>query len=111
MFTFIKTIPDIQRQINNNSIYYSRFLKIKDKEFWLQYNHMSFKETVCYKISGDIMGCAAIQLIKKEDDGSFSVYRYNGKLIIDRCIENNVIDDTIENIVNLEEEIKEYFKI
>ena len=52
------------------------------------------------------MGCAAVQLIKKEDDDSFSVYKYNGALAIDRHLENNVIDDTIENI----QDMKQIFK-
>lgn len=111
MFTFIKTIDDIKKQISNSPIFYNRFFKIADKEFWLQYNHMSFRKTCHYEIGGIVMGCAAVQLIKKENDNLYSVYKYNGSLIIDRHLENNVIDDTIKNIISLEEQIKEYFEI
>lgn len=109
MFTIIKTINDINLQINNSPIYYSRVLNVNNDEYWLQYYHMSFKRTIHYEVGGDIMGCAAVQLIKKEDDNSFSVYRYNGTLVIDRHLENNVIFDTIENIQDLETEIQEFF--
>ena len=109
MFTFIKTINDINQQINNSTIYYSRVLNVNGNEYWLQYCHMSLRRTVHYEIGGEIMGCAAVQLIKKEDDDSFSVYRYNSTLVIDRRRENNVIDDTIENIQDLETEIQEFF--
>lgn len=108
MFTFIKSINDINQQINNSPIYYSRILNVNGKEYWLQYCHMSFKESIRYKIGGDVMGCAAVQVIKKEDSDSFSVYKYNGTLVIDRHLENNVIDDTIENIQDLETEIQEF---
>ena len=109
MFTLICSIADINCQINNSSIYYSRVLNINGKEYWLQYCHMSLKETIHYEISGDVMGYAAIQLIAKEDNGSYSVYRYSGSLIIDRHFENNIIDDTIENIQELEKDIQEFF--
>lgn len=109
MFTFIKTINDINQQINNSPIYYSRVLNVNNDEYWLQYLHMSFRRTIRYEIGGDDMGCAAVQLIKKEDDGSFSLYKYNGTIVIDRHLENNIIDDTIENIQNFETEIQEFF--
>jgi hypothetical protein len=56
------------------------------------------------------MGVSAIQLIKKEINGSFSVYRYNGSLIIDRHLVGNVIDDAIENIIELETNIRDFFQ-
>lgn len=109
MFTFIKTINDINQQINNSPIYYSRVLNVNNDEYWLQYCHMSFRRTIRYEIGGDVMGCAAVQLIKKEDDGSFSVYKFNGTIVIDRHLENNIIFDTIENIQNFETEIQKFF--
>ena len=107
MFTFIKTINDINQQINNSPIYYSRVLNVNNNEYWLQYCHMSFRRTIRYEIGGDVMGCAAIQLIKKEGDNLFSVYKYNGTLVIDRHLENNIIDDTIVNILEIETEIQD----
>ena len=109
MFTFIQKINDINRQINNAPMYYYRVLNIDGNEYWLQYNHMSFKQPTRYEISGIIMGCAAVQLIRKEEDNLFSVFKYNGKLIINRHLVNNIIDDTIENLQELETDIHEFF--
>lgn len=50
-----------------------------------------------------------MQVIKKENDNSFFVYRYNGTLVIERHLENNIIDDTIENIQDLETNIEDFF--
>jgi hypothetical protein len=109
MFTPIGIINDINKHLNNATIYKTRFLKIEDNEYWLQYCHMSFKNTIQYKVEGEQYGCAAVQLIKKEDDGIYFVYKYNGTLIIDRHLENSVIFDNIENIIEFENDIKEYF--
>ena len=109
MFTFIKNINDINQQINNASIYYSRVLNVNGKEYWLQYCHMSLNKTIHYEISGDFGGCAAVLLIKHEDSDTFSVYKYNGILSIYRHLEKNIIDDTIENIQELEANIREFF--
>lgn len=69
----------------------------------------TFVKTIRYEIGGDVMGCAAVQVIKKENDNSFFVYRYNGTLVIERHLENNIIDDTIENIQDLETNIEDFF--
>ena len=71
---------------------------------------MSYRKNVRYTLEGVIMGVSAIQLIKKEVNGSFSVYRYNGSLIINRLLDGNVIDDAIENIIELETNIRDFFQ-
>ena len=71
---------------------------------------MSYRENVRYTLEGVIMGVSAIQLIKKEVNGSFSVYRYNGSLIINRLLDGNVIDDAIENIIEFETNIRDSFQ-
>lgn len=109
MFTFIKSIRDINCQINHAPLYYSRVLNINGKEYWLQYLHMSLRETTHYEVSGEKMGIAAVQLIKNEDNGLYSVYKYNGTLFINRHLEKNVIEDTIENLQELETEIAKFF--
>ena len=109
MFTFISNIYDISAQLNNAPLYYKRFLIVDDVEYWLQYQHMSYRENVRYTLEGVIMGVSAIQLIKKEVNGSFSVYRYNGSLIINRHLVGNVIDDAIENIIEFETNIRTFF--
>lgn len=110
MFTFISNIYDISAQLNNTPLYYKRFLIVDDVEYWLQYQHMSYRKNVRYTLEGVIMGVSAIQLIKKEVNGSFSVYRYNGSLIINRHLVGNVIDDAIENIIELETNIRDFFQ-
>ena len=109
MFTFISSISDISKQLNNAPLYYNRFLIVDDVEYWLQYQHKSYRKIIQYELKGVIMGVSAIQLIKKENDGSFSVYRYNGSLIINRNLINNIIDDAIVNIIELEHEIRIFF--
>ena len=109
MFTFISSIYDISTQLNNAPLYYKRLLIVDDVEYWLQYQHMSHRKNIRYKLDGVIMGVSAIQLIKEEIDGSFSVYRYNGSLIIDRRLIGNMIDDAIENIIEFETNIKVFF--
>lgn len=111
MFTFISNIYDISVQLNNAPLYYKRFLTVDDVEYWLQYQHMSYRENVRYTLEGVIMGVSAIQLIKKEVNGSFSVYRYNGSLIINRHLFGNLINDAIENIIEFETNIRDFFSI
>ena len=64
MFTFISNIYDISVQLNNAPLYYKRFLIVNDVEYWLQYQHMSYRENVRYTLEGGIMGVSAIQLLK-----------------------------------------------
>ena len=110
MFTFISNIYDMSAQLNHAPLYYKRFLIVDDVEYWLQYQHMSYRKNVRNTLEGVIMGVSAIQLIKKEVNGSFSVYRYNGSLIINRLLDGNVIDDAIENIIELETNIRDFFQ-
>jgi hypothetical protein len=110
MFTFISNIYDISAQLNNAPLYYRRFLIVDGVEYWLQYQHMSYRKNVRYILEGVIMGVSAVHLIKKDVNGSFSVYRYNGSLIIDRHLVGNIIDDTIENIIELETNIRDFFQ-
>ena len=109
MFTFISNIYDISVQLNNAPLYYKRFLIVDDVEYWLQYQHMSYRENVRYILEGGLWGfCYTIN--KKEVNGSFSVFRYNGSQIIDRHLVGNVIDDDIENIIELETNIRNFFQ-
>ena len=109
MFTEIGTINDINKQLNNATIYKRRILKVEDNECWLQYCHMSIKEARQYKIGGEMYGYAAVQLIKKVNNNLYSVYKYNGTLIIDRHLEKNILFDDIENIIEFELAVKNYF--
>lgn len=109
MFELITTIDNIDNQINNTPIYYSRKLIINNDEYWVQYCHMSHRKTIRYEVGGIVYGCSAVQIIKKENEESYSVYKYKGTLTIDRQLVNNIIDDVIENIDTLEKEICDFF--
>lgn len=109
MFSFISTIDNLSNQLNNAPLYKYRLLKIDEVEYWLQYQRIYPNEEITYTLNGIIAGMSATQIIKPNDDGTYSVYRYNGSLTITRHIKNNIIDDVIENIVELETNIKNHF--
>ena len=53
--------------------------------------------------------CRCASYKERENDNLYSVYKYNGSLIIDRHLANNIIDDVIENTKELKSEICEFF--
>lgn len=110
MFAFIKQISDINRQINGVTIYKSIVVNINNQDYWIQYYNLPRQDSVCYNLTGCVHGCAAVQVIKKDNDNSYSVYKYNGIITIDRTLINNIIiNDTIVNFKRFETEIMNFF--
>ena len=108
-FEFLKTINDIHDQLSNAHDYKYRVFNIDNTQIWLQYLNDGINDNHSYRIDGnnDLGGIPSIMFIKKVNDKDFKVYKFKGTIQINRNIEKNVSYDFLENIIEIENKIKE----
>ena len=108
-FEFLKDINDIHVQLSNAHGHKYRVRNIDNTEIWIQYLNDGKNESHSYPIDGskDLGGIPSIMVIKKIKDGEFKIYKFKGTIQINRKIEKGISFDFIENILEIENKIKE----
>ena len=108
-FEFIKGINDIHVQLNNTHGHKYHVFNIENTEIWVQYLNDGINDSHSYRIDGsnDLGGIPSIMFIKKVKDRDFKVYKFKGTIQINRKMERGVSYDFIENIIDIENKIKE----
>lgn len=108
-FEFLKVINDIHVQLSYAHGHKYHVFNIENTEIWIQYLNDGIKDSHSYAIDGskDLGGIPSIMVIKKVKDGEFKIYKYKGTININRKIEKGVSYDFIENILEIENKIKD----
>lgn len=108
-FELLKVVNDIHVQLSNAHGHKYRVFKIEDTEIWVQYFNDGINDTHTYQIEGskNLGGIPSIMVVKKVKDKEFKVYKFNGTIQINRKIERGISFDFIENILDIENRIKE----
>lgn len=102
----LKYTADLTAQLNNAPIYkYYNYL-LNGEKVWIQCFKGELK-SYTYSIDGsqDIFGVPPVLIIKEFDNNTYAIYRYYGNVNITRKIENNIVCDTINNLLEIEKNI------
>lgn len=84
-------------------------------DIWIRYlsNINDYTDNDTFVINGEkdsFGGISTISFYVKNSDDSYNVYRYYGKLIVDRMTHDNVRHDVLTNIDDIIAELKEFLK-
>ena len=115
MFELIKTVDGLDDIYSSTSFSYKCISDIFDNgmDVWVRYlnNISNYTENDTFVINGEkgsFGGISTISFYVKNSDDTYSVYRYYGKLIVDRMTLNNVRHDVLKNIDDILDELKDF---
>ena len=99
----IKTVEDIRSELKASTAYSNECITKRcdiGKEVWIKYYYGGTLEERTFDINGEvgIGGTASIMLYVENDDKSYSIYKYNGMLNVQRTIVDRVKHDVLLNI-------------
>ena len=109
----IKTVEDIRSELQASTAYSNECITKQcdiGKEVWIKYYYGGTLEERTFEINGEvgIGGTASIMLYVENDDKTYSVYKYNGMLNVQRTIVDRVKHDVLLNIETIISDLKDY---
>ena len=113
MFEFIAIVNDLSGLYSSISFSYECLTQKCDigKDVWIKYYQTVNQKEGTFKISASMIGRTAIIIYVENDDKTYSTYRYNGELVIDRRIVQNIKQDILVNIDSIISQFKLFLSI